>query len=135
MPKTITIADIYAAINPLPAMLSEKGKAIPEVEFRIEANAGVIISMTWRKRHARDDWDKEYHSFLGNSFEESFQKAIAFIKKLPSAEQDKLHHFMGALGKLIDAGKSDGIAVDYLNPLLDSMKRLSENVITYKPQR
>jgi hypothetical protein len=40
---------------------------------------------------------------------------------------------MGQLGKLIDAGKSGGIEVDYLNPLLDTMKRLSENVITYRP--
>lgn len=41
---------------------------------------------------------------------------------------------MGQLGKLIDAGKTDGIAVDFMNPLLDTMKRLSENVITYRPE-
>lgn len=135
MKKAITIEEIYAAINPLPAMLAEKGKVSPEVDFRIEANAGICISMNWRKPHTANDWDKNYQCFLADDFSQALGKAIAFIKELPTAEQAKLHHFMGQLGKLIDAGKSDGIAVDFLNPLLDSMKRLSENVITYKPAK
>ena len=130
-----TIDDIYAAINPLPAMLTDKGKVSPVVDLRIEANAGINISMSWNKPHSRNDWERNYECFMGDDFAKALSKAVAFIKALPSAEQAKLHHFMGALGKLIDAGKSDGIDVDYLNPLLDSMKRLSENVITYQPQR
>lgn len=133
MSETTTIADIYTAINPLPAMLTKKGKVSPEVDFRIEANAGVNISMNWRKPHSGNEWDKNYQHFAGTDFAQALGKAVTFIKELPTAEQAKLHHFMGQLGKLIDAGKSDGIAVDFLNPLLDSMKRLSENIITHKP--
>ena len=133
MTKTITIDDIYAAINPLPAMLAEKGKVSPEVDARIEANAGISISMNWRKPHTNNDWEKNYECFLGDDFAKALRKATSFIKALPTAEQAKLHHFMNKLGKLIDAGKADGIDVDYLNPLLDSMKRLSENVITHQP--
>jgi hypothetical protein len=131
--KPITIADIYAAINPMTALLTGKGKVSPEVEFRVEANAGLNLSMSWRKPYANNDWEKDYQCFLGDDFAQAIGKAIAFINELPSAEEAKLHHFMGKLGRLIDAGKSDGIGVDYLNPLLDTMKRLSENIITYKP--
>ena len=130
-----TIDDIYAAINPLPAKLAAKGKVCPEVDVRIEANAGINISMNWRKPHSSNDWDKNYECFLGEDFAAALDKAISFIEFLPSEEQAKLHHFMGQLGKLIDAGKSDGIEVDYLNPLLDTMKRLSENVITHQPRK
>jgi len=128
-----TIEDIYAAINPLPAMLTSKGKVKPEVSLGIEANAGFAISMSWDKRHARYSYERDYKTFIASSFEEVLGKAVSFIKELPSADQAKLHEFMGQLGKLIDAGKADGIAVDFMNPLLDTMKRLSENVITYKP--
>jgi hypothetical protein len=128
-----TIDEIYTAINPLPAMLAAKGKAKPEAEFEVEANAGMWLRLMYLKPHSSNDWDKEYHSFQGSTFDEALGKAVAFIKELPSAEQAKLHEFMGALGKLIDAGRADGISVDYMNPLLDTMKRLSENVITYKP--
>lgn len=75
------------------------------------------------------------------SYEEALQNAemarVLFdaSNALPSAEQAKLNNFMGKIGKLIDAGKSEGIDVDYLNPLIDSMKRLSENVITHQPAK
>jgi hypothetical protein len=130
-----TIQEIYAAINPLPAMLSAKGKSKPSVDVRIEANAGISITMHWLKPHCRTDWENEYKCFLGDSLDDALTKALEFINEMPSAEQAKLHHFMGQLGNLIDAGKSDGIDLDYLNPLLDSMKRLSKNIITYKPKK
>jgi len=133
MTKPITIEEIYAGINPIPAMLSGKGKAKPAVDFKIEANAGISLTMRWRKPYAYNDWENEYQAIVGDDFAQCLGKAISFIKDLPTAEQAKLNHFMGKLGKLIDAGKDEGIAVDYLNPLIDSMKRLSENVITYNP--
>lgn len=133
--QTTTIDQIYAAINPLPAMLTSKGKVNPTVSFGIEANARFHISMNWRRPYARNDWEHEYQHFFDDDFATALGKAVAFINELPSADQAKLHHFMGGLGKLIDAGKSDGIEVDYLNPLLDTMKRLSENVITHQPRR
>jgi hypothetical protein len=128
-----TISDIYSGINPLPARLSEKGKTKPEVTFEVEANAALTICLKWQKFGGRD-WDNEYEWVRGDTFEEALGKAVKFIDELPTAEQARLHAFMSKLGSLIDAGKSEGIDLDYLNPLLDTMKRLSENVITYRPQ-
>lgn len=128
-----TIDEIYAAINPLPATLSKKGKENPVVRVEIEANANITIALRWKKYGSVSDWDMDYNHFFGDNFEQALAKAVAFIHELPPAEQARLHAFMDKLGKLIDVGKSEGIAVDYLNPLLDTMKRLSENVITYKP--
>jgi hypothetical protein len=131
---TITIDEIYAAINPLPAKLSAKGKVKPDVILMVNANAKLCLHMNWKKPYSGNDWETESESFFGETFEAAHAKAIEYINKLPSGEQAKLHHFMGNLGKLIDAGKDEGIALDYLNPLLDTMKRLSENVITYMPK-
>jgi hypothetical protein len=128
-----TINDIYAAINPLPARLSAKGKVNPLAEFQIEANARMRIIIRWKKYGAVSDWENDYHALTGESFDECLQKADALINGLPSADQDRLQQFMKKLGNLIDVGKDEGISVDFLNPLLDTMKRLSENVITYQP--
>lgn len=133
MTDATTIDAIYAAINPLSAKLLAKGKANPFAKLEVEANARMSILVSWKKYGASSDWDKEYHHFFGDSFDECLSKTEAFIAGLPSAEDARLHAFMDKLGKLIDVGKTEGIAVDYLNPLLDTMKRLSENVITYKP--
>jgi hypothetical protein len=128
-----TIDEVYVAISPLPARLAEKGKARPEVTLMVSANAGITIYMRWRKPYSRNDWDTDSECCTGDTFEEAYAKAAAFISALPSAEDAKLHHFMGKLGHLIDAARDDGIAVDYVNPLVDTMKRLSENVITHQP--
>lgn len=129
-----TIEDIYAAINSLPARLSAKGKVNPSVDFTVEANARMRITVRWKKYGAVSEWEQDYNVLAGNSFDECLEKAEALIAGLPSAEQARLEQFMNKLGKLIDIGKDEGVAVDYLNPLLDTMKRLSENVITYKPE-
>ena len=135
MSKTTTIEDIYAAINPLPAALSAKGKIKPDVSLCVQANADISISMSWEKRNATYAYERDYKTCLGDTFEQVIGKAVEFITGLPSAEQAKLHDFMGNLGRLIDVGKSDGIDLDYINPLLDTMKRLSENVITFQPEK
>lgn len=124
-----TIEDIYAAINPLPGMLAEKGKKQPEAVMRVEANAGFSIHLSWVE--GRGIYEREYRCFLGSA-EEVVAKAIHFINELPSAEYAKLYDFMGALGKVIDAGRDLGVDVDYLNPLTDTMKRLSQNIITFR---
>ena len=129
----MTLDEIYAAINAIPAMLAAKGKVRPDVTFMARANAGLVLYMSWKKPYAKNDWETDSESFLGDTFEVAHSKAVAFIDSLPSAEDAKLHHFMGTLGRLIDSAKDDGIALDYVNPLVETMKRLSENVITHQP--
>lgn len=130
-----TIQDVYAAINPMPAMLAAKGKVKPEATFLIEANTRTNLMLTWEKPFCGNSWEREYKHCQGDTFEQSAAEALAFINDLPSSEQAKLRNFMSKLGSLIDAGKDEGIDVDYLNPLLDTMKRLSENALTYQPER
>lgn len=128
-----TIDEIYAAINPMPAMLSAKGKVKPGASLSIEANARVVLHLRWAKSSARNDWDCEYQAFVAETVDKAIEKAAAFITALPDAKTARLHDFMGQLGKVIDAGRDLGIDVGYLNPLTDTMKRLSENIITHQP--
>jgi hypothetical protein len=128
-----TINEIYDAINPMPAMLSAKGKLRPVVSLSIEANARITLHLRWAKSIARNDWDCDYQCFIADTAAEAIAKATALINALPDAKTAKLHDFMGQLGKVIDTGRDLGIDVDYLNPLTETMKRISENIITYQP--
>jgi len=128
-----TIQDIYDAINPLPAMLSEKGKKKPRVTIEFEANARVYIFLRWEKEFNRSyHGEEEINVAAGDDVEAALKEAHAIIRDLPSAADTKLHHFMSQLGKVIDAGNELGIAVDFMNPLTETMKRISENVITFR---
>lgn len=130
-----TIEEVYAAVNPMPAMLSAKGKVKPEVRFQVEANARLGIWMNWVKPGALHDWDRDFECFTAETFDEAIEKSIAFIDALPDAKTANLHNFMSKLGKVIDYGRDVGVEVAYLNPLTETMKRLSENIITYQPAR
>jgi hypothetical protein len=127
-----TIQDIYAAINPMPAMLSAKGCISPSVEFQVEANAGISIAFFLPKT-AANLWDRSVEIFSGDIFDDACKKAVAFINSMPSAEQAKLNRFMGALANVIDSGRADGIDTEFLNPLVATMKRLSDNALTHQP--
>jgi len=128
-----TIEEIYAAINPMPAMLSARGKVNPKVSIEFEANARVIVWLKWSKTCAVHVWDYDSECFITDTADEAIAAATVFINALPDAKTAKLHDFMGQLGKVIDSGRDLGIDVDYLNPLTDTMKRLSENIITHQP--
>jgi hypothetical protein len=100
---------------------------------QLEANATPNIRLSWAKTNRTDDWDRKYEHFRCETLAETVAKAVEFINELPDAATAKLHDFMSQLGKVIDSGRDLGIEVDYLNPLTETMKRLSENVITHKP--
>lgn len=134
MSDQTTIEGIYEALNPLPALLSAKGKVTPEATLLVKANAQLSILLSWQRPYAEHQWQTDSQCFHGDNIQKLIADAIAFVSSLPSAEQAKMHRFMGQLGKLIDAGRDEGIAVDFMNPLVDTMKRLSENVIIYQPE-
>ena len=54
------------------------------------------------------------------------------ITDLPDLEEFNLRDFQNDLGHLIDKGNQYGIKVDYLNPLTETMKRLSKNILECK---
>ena len=126
-----TISDVYSAINPIPAMLTSKGKIKPEVSLEIRANAEIQINMNWVKDTGHQDWDRQYKVFTGTA-DQALEKALAFIAELPDAKTARLHAFMAKLGAVIDDGRALGVDVEFINPLTDTMKRLAKNAITLK---
>jgi hypothetical protein len=128
-----TIEDIYAGINPLPAMLTAKGKVKPEAVVMINANARLSIMLKWKKALLPQRMGAGIRALRRRQFRGGASEGRGVHPGAAIGRTGKAHHFMGKLGNLIDAGKDEGIEVDYLNPLLDTMKRLSENVITYQP--
>lgn len=120
--------DIQSRINVMPAALSAKGKVMPEVTYYIRANAEPSFSMSWRTSSAQFDYDRTYKSC------DTADEADRFIADLPSIEEAKLAEFTEQLASIIELGRSHGIDVQFVNPLVEAMKRLSENAIPHYPK-
>lgn len=122
---------IQEHVNRLSDAMIAKGLKKPRAEFRVKAHEEHDVYLTWTPlTNSRFGGSDNYEFFRGGTPGELFAKASAFIEALPNAEETRFREFMGALGNVIDLGRSNGIEVEFLNPLTETMKKLSENALT-----
>ncbi len=116
----------------IPAMLG-KGKREPDATVFINANAEPSVMLKW-KRTAADPvtlyGSSDVTNFLTGALPEILHNADQLIANLPTPEEARMAEFTAQLAATIELGKSNGIDVQFVNPLVEAMKRLSENAIT-----
>ena len=56
-------------------------------------------------------------------------EAWDYIRQLKTPEQAKREAFLHEFGRTIDKARDLGLSVDFINPLEDSMRQLSENIL------
>lgn len=130
-----TIAELKAELQSLIDLMLAKGKREPNADVNVYAQQETrMVYLVWKERNALTG--SEYGTKLcwGDSLAEAFAEARRVIASWPSADEVQRHTFMTQLGRLIDAGREGGIEDDYLNPLTEAMKRLSENIITHQAE-
>jgi hypothetical protein len=125
------VAIIQAGVNDLAKRMLAKGLMQPEAEFTIQANMESKVRLSWVKEGASHDWDRNY-SYHNGSFDVSLADAREAITALPELDQRRKAAFLSKLDEVIELGRKTGIEVDFVNPLVETMKRLSENIITHQ---
>lgn len=128
MSKPITIEEVQKRIDAMPAAMSAKGLRKPEATFSIRANSEIYVYLRWDDK--KTAYGSAYHRPEGKTPAEMLDNADAFIAGLPSPEETRMKEFMTALSDTIELGRQNGIEVDFVNPLVDTMRRLSENILT-----
>ena len=111
------------------AMLA-KGLKKPSAEFEIRAVTQPRVVLRWTPYKAQTWHGDHYEFFDEGTIGEMLAAAGAFIEQLPDAKENKFREFMSALGGVIDLGRENDIEVEFLNPLVATMKQLSENALT-----
>lgn len=125
-----TIAAVQKRINAATPAMSAKGLRKPEASFDIRANVAPRICLAWDDK--KSAYRRKYEWVKGDTATVSLNNMDAFIAGLPSPEETRMQEFMTALSGAIELGRENGIDVDFINPLAETMKRLSENAITYQ---
>lgn len=64
-----------------------------------------------------------------DSLENCFAAAFDFVENLKDKATRERESFMASMGALIDQGRAAGIEVEFMNPLTEMMKQLSENAL------
>lgn len=111
------------------AMLA-KGLRNPRAVVMTEAHVAPCVYMNWG---VYQEPDHSTEIIRDPDIGQAIEDAFTLIAALPSPEEAKRQQFMASLAKVIDLGRENGIEVDFVNPLVETMKRLSENALTYQP--
>ncbi len=126
---------IQKRIDKMPAAMAAKGLYSPNAEFVLDANGGCRVAIRWYASiEAKNAFRSTAEWFRDGSIPDQLDAADKFIAALPTKDQVRFREFMGALGGVIDLGKSNGIEVEFLNPLVATMKTLSKNALAYQPE-
>lgn len=123
-------AEIQKRIDAIQVALAAKGKRAANARFDISAHSEPNITLAWQKPGSDQYCDRDYKFFRDGDCKTILADADAFIAALPTAEETKMRDFMASLGSVIELGRKNGIEVDFLNPLTETMKRLSKNALT-----
>lgn len=115
-------------VNDLAAAMLAKGMVAPGATLMLRANSEPHAYMEWADKSTT--YGTAYHTESAKTPDAALDKALAFIAAQPTPKQARTNEFMRALGKVIDLGRENHIEVEFLNPLVATMKTLSENVIT-----
>ena len=125
---TMTVADVQKRIDAMPSAMLAKGLKQPKAQFNIKANEKPSGYLTWptKERFGSD----KFEFFRGDTAAEILDAMSAYIAALPAPEEARMKEFMTALSNVIELGRENGIAVEFINPLTEAMQRLSNNILT-----
>jgi len=129
----MNVNEINTRLSAIVRAMSAKGLSRPKASFWIENDAEFTIHIKWMKDAvSRSSFDEKYDFMHADTPEAVFEKVEKWVDDLPSPEQAKFNEFMGAVAKAVDLGREHGIDVEYVNPLAETLKRLSENALTFR---
>lgn len=122
--------EIQRRLHVMVSAMVGKGKVAPTAYLAMHGLAEPSLSLAWRKRGARNEYDKDYTSFRGPDIGLVLAEGEAAIQELPALADELLAEFTSQLAATIEMGRGIGIDAEFINPLTEAMKRLSENALT-----
>ncbi len=131
----MTAKEVQSAVDALAVKMVAKGLIMPECAVTIRANAESYCYIRWNKRDVGGRYESDNsisEFFRAGTLADKIAAATARVDGMPNKHDRDTAEFMARLAETIEHGKKIGVDAAFVNPLVDAMKRLSENVITYR---
>lgn len=132
----MTPSEIYNECLALEALMTSRGFLRPEVAFFVNFFAGRPFCLKVEMR-TTEDFSSSLTFYPDVQSEEEIPSLFLRARNWVSAQKDpktiRHEQFIAHLGRVIDEARSLNLDVEFMNPLVESMRKLSENVIEYRP--
>lgn len=124
----MTLEEMQAAVDAMHAAMVDKGFRLPKACARIGSSEDARVYLHYADKD--EAYANKCEPFSTGTMPEIIAAAHAWIAAQPTAGERRTREFQAALGRVIDLGRDAGVAVEFINPLTELAKRLSENAIT-----
>ena len=128
METTMNAIDILREITRLEKLLCSKGFTAPHIEISVGFSTRELTSNISYKAGGSSEYQFIHVEAL-DGFEGVIADTEDYINSLKSVAEIQKDAFVASVGRLIDQGRDIGIEVEFLNPLVDMMGKLSHNIL------
>lgn len=118
----MTIEEIQAELNKMPAALSAAGWVTPDAHLSLHANARMYVFL-------KGDRAQKMELLHGDTPAECIARAWAFIKALPDPEQAILTTYSRKLADAIDYGHENNVPAKLVDPVRRAQKAVSDALL------
>lgn len=128
-------SEIYKNCLAVEQLMTSRGFHRPEVAFFVNFFAGRPFCLKVEMR-TTEDYSSALSFYPDVQSEDEifslFEQARVWVAAQKSPETIRKEQFIAALGRVIDEGNALGLDIDFMNPLVESMKALSTNILEYR---
>lgn len=125
--------NMKATCNALAALMMERALGQPSATIEVRSgHDSARVLLNWA--NAQDTYPAQYEFISGDTIEEVVEKAEAWVRAQPTAEDRALQEALELTAKALEASRKAGLNTEdgaaFVAQLEAMMKRLSENAIT-----
>lgn len=128
-------SEIYKNCLAIEQLMTSRGFHRPEVAFFVNFFAGRPYCLKVEMR-TTEEYSSSINEYLDVETDDQifalFEQARAWVAAQKNPETIRKEQFIAALGRVIDEGNALGLDIDFMNPLVESMKALSTNILEYR---
>ena len=123
----MTPQEISARLIAIHSVIVDRFEAQPLMEPSLLVQASGKVSVSLYREFGNGNYT--LGTILRDTFEEVLDAADAFVAAIPPINESRRREWIKDLGRHIDKGREIGIETEFLNPLAETMQRLSKNAI------
>lgn len=124
----MNFTEIQQSIDSIASNLADKVK-VNDVCLTVACYQDPRLVISYNPKFS-DEWsDKVYQTFYGD-VRTALADAAAWVQAQPTRAEMERNAYLARLADAVEYGRKIGIDDALVNPLVEAMKRLSENIIT-----
>lgn len=121
---------IQERIGAMDSALSDKGYLRPECDITIRASDLYV----WVRCDAPGEITNVFESVEGETITSALDAADAFISKMDRVEDYQKRDAVKQFGRAVDAMRTAGFEADFIDPIAEQLKVISDNLLTDQRQ-